>query len=129
MSQLLAEEEGVVLEVKFKAVVVSKTLLNDPVLGKGIKIEMAEERDLPPPVMISQNREGAEWARQVMPIVSQVLQAIPFARQGKATFHRVTLWLTDDEWERLEPKPDIGDEVEVVVKGGSLKFRVGEGST
>ena len=112
------------LEVKFKAVVVSKAMFNDPLMGKGIRIELAEERELPPPVMISQSREAAELARQVMPLVSQVLQALPFTRQGRATMPRVTLWLTEDEWEGLESKPDVGDEVEVVLKSGRLEFKV-----
>ncbi len=113
------------MEVKFKAVVVSKSLFNDPLLGKGVKLELAEERELPPPVMIAQSREGAELARQVMPILSQVMQALPFTRQGRATIPRMTLWLTEEEWDNLDPKPDIGDEVEVVVGAGAVRLRTG----
>ncbi|PCN50157.1 hypothetical protein B6U99_05935 [Candidatus Geothermarchaeota archaeon ex4572_27] len=111
------------MEVKFKAVVVSKTLFNDPLMGKGVRLELAEERELPPPVMIAQSREGAELARQVMPILSQVMQALPFMRHGKATVPRMTLWLTEEEWDSLDPKPDIGDEVEVVLEPGAVRLR------
>jgi hypothetical protein len=114
------------LEVRFKAVVVSKSMFSDPLMGRGIRIELAEERELPPPVMVSQSREAAELARQVMPLVSQVLQALPFTRQGKAAMPRVTLWLTEEEWEGLEDKPDVGDEVEVSLgRGDRLELRVG----
>lgn len=110
------------LEVRFKPVVVSKSLVNDPLMGKSVKIELAEEREVPPPVMISQG-EGGELVRQVMPIVSQVMQILPFTRQGRASFPRLILWLTEDEWERLDPKPEVGEEVEVIVEGGVVKVR------
>lgn len=112
------------MEVRFKAVVVSKSMFNDPLMGKGIRIELAEERELPPPVVVSQSREAAELARQVMPLVSQVLQSLPFTRQGRATVPRVTLWLAEEEWEGLESKPDVGDEVEVVLSSSRLEFKV-----
>ncbi|MEM4699546.1 MAG: arcadin 1 [Candidatus Nezhaarchaeales archaeon] len=115
---------GTAPEVRFKAFVVSKSMFNDPLMGRGLRMELAEERELPPPVMVSQDREVAELARQVMPLVSQVLQALPFTRHGRATVPRLTLWLTEEEWEGLEPKPDVGDEVEVVLRSGRLSIEV-----
>ena len=36
---------------------------------------------------------------------------------------RLTLWLTEDEWDKLEPKPEIGDEVEVLIEGNKVTLR------
>ncbi|MCS7139640.1 MAG: arcadin 1 [Candidatus Nezhaarchaeota archaeon] len=107
------------MEIKFKAVVISKSIYGDPMGGKGVKIELAEERELPPPIFMSRG-EGSEIMKEVMPLVSQIVQALPFTRGGKVTVPRLMLWLSEDEWDKLEPKPDIGDEVEVVVSSGRV---------
>jgi len=110
------------MEIKFKAVITSKSMYNDPTGGKGVKIELVEEKELPPPVVMSRG-ESSELMRDVMPIVSQIVQALPFTRGGKVTVPRLMIWLSEDEWDKLEPKPDIGDEVEVVITSSRVSVR------
>ena len=111
------------MEIKFKAIVTSKTMYNDPLGGRGVKIELAEERELPPPVVMSRG-ETSDLLKEVMPIVSQIIQSLPFTRGGKVTIPRMTIWLSEEEWDRLEPKPDIGDEVEVVMSSSNVTIKV-----
>jgi len=113
-------------KVTFKAVLVSKSMLSDPFGGKLIKLELVEEREIPSPIMIESRGPGAELAREIAPVVQQVIRALPFGPRGKAAMPRVTLWLTEDEWDRLEPKPDIGDELEVSIEGGRVSIRARE---
>jgi len=110
------------MEIKFRAIVTSKTMYSDPLGGRGVKIELAEERELPPPVVMSRG-EAPDLLKDVMPIVSQIIQSLPFTRGGKVTFPRMTIWLSEEEWDRLEPKPDIGDEVEVVISSSNVTIR------
>ncbi|MEM2904698.1 MAG: arcadin 1 [Candidatus Bathyarchaeia archaeon] len=106
--------------VVFKAILTSKALVQDPVEGEGVKLELAQEKSIPPPMILSRSEES-EIAREVAPIVQQVVRSMPFAPRGKIRVPRLTLWLTREEWDRLEPKPDIGDEVEVRVLGTSVE--------
>ena len=107
------------MEIKFKAIITSKSVYNEPTGGKGVKIELVEERELPPPVVMSRG-EGADLMKDVMPIISQIVQALPFTRGGKITVPRLMIWLSEDEWDKLEPKPDIGDEVEVTITSAKV---------
>lgn len=108
-------------EVIFKATVVSKTIVQEPLEGEAVKLELVEERPMPPPLVISGPGQS-ELAREVAPIVQQVVRAMPFGPQGKVRAPRLTLWLTRSEWERLEPKPELGDEVQVKVSGGRVEI-------
>lgn len=107
------------MEVVFKATVISKSIVYEPQGTKSIKLEIMEERDIPPPIIYSPPE--SEIAREVAPIIKQVMQAMPFTRAGKMTMPRMILWLSEDEWERLYPKPDIGDEVIVKVASGKIE--------
>lgn len=111
------------MEIKFKAVVLSKSMYNDPLGGRGVKIELAEEKETPPPVVMSRG-ESSDLVKDVMPIVNQILQSLPFARGGKVTFPRMIVWLSEEEWEKLEPKPDIGDEVEVAISSSKITINL-----
>jgi len=111
------------MEIKFRAIVTSKTMYSDPLGGRGVKIELAEEKELPPPVVMSRG-EVSDLLKDVMPIVSQIIQSLPFTRGGKVTFPRMTIWLSEEEWDKLEPKPDIGDEVEVSILPSNVTIRV-----
>ena len=110
------------MEIKFRAIVTSKTMYGDPLGGRGVKIELAEERELPPPIVMSRG-EVSDLLKDVVPVVSQIIQSLPFTRGGKVTFPRMTIWLSEEEWDRLEPKPDIGDEVEVVISSSNVTIR------
>lgn len=109
-------------EVVFRATLVSKALIQDPVEGEGVKLELAQEKSMPPPMILSRGEES-EIAREVAPIVQQVVRSMPFGPRGKIRVPRMTLWLTREEWDRLEPKPDIGDEVEVRVLASGVEIR------
>ncbi len=109
-----------VAEVVFKAVVMSKMFVQDPVEGEAIKIELSEDRAMPPPVIVSRSDES-QIAREVAPIVQQVVRSMPFAAHGRIRVPRLTLWLTRDEWDRLEPKPELGDEIQVRVTGSHIE--------
>ncbi len=108
------------MEVKIRATLISKSMLTDPFGEKLIKLEFAEERELPGPIIV---QDGSNpLARDIVPIVSQVLRSLPmFGR--RAVMHRLVLFLTEDEWDRLPEKPDIGDEVLIVVKGREVEVR------
>lgn len=109
-------------EVVFRATLVSKALIQDPVEGEGVKLELSQERSMPPPMIMSRGEES-EIAREVAPIVQQVVRSMPFGPRGKIRVPRLTIWLTREEWDRLEPKPDIGDDLEVHVYGTGLELR------
>ncbi|MEM0217628.1 MAG: arcadin 1 [Candidatus Nezhaarchaeales archaeon] len=111
------------MEIKFRAVVMSKSMYNDPLGGRGVRIELSEERDVPPPVVMSRG-ETSDILKDVMPIVSQIIQSLPFTRGGKVTVPRMTLWLSEEEWDKLEPKPDVGDEIEVVISSSKISITI-----
>lgn len=109
-------------KVSFKAILVSKSMVMSPFGNKNIKLEFVEERELTMPVIIE--GRGGELAREIVPVVHQVMRALPFTQAGKLTVPRMTIWLTDDEWDRLEPKPDIGEEVIVTIESNMQGFNV-----
>lgn len=110
------------MEIKFKAMVSSKSMIHDPQGGRMIKIELVEERELPPPVLYSS--KNSEIAREVLPVVQQVLRVMPFKPPISVAVPRLTLWLTEDEWDALDPKPEVGGEVVVVVSSSRVEVKV-----
>ncbi|MCD6444110.1 arcadin 1 [Candidatus Bathyarchaeota archaeon] len=110
--------------VSFKAVLTSKVLTQDPVEGECVKLDFAEYKPIPPPIITSSGGDS-EIAREVAPIIQQVIKSMPFTRRGLVKTPRLTLWLTRREWDMLEPKPDIGDEVTIVVESGRVSIKTG----
>lgn len=110
------------MEIKFKAMVSSKSMIRDPQGGRMIKIELVEERELPPPVFYSS--KDSEIAREVLPVVQQVLRIMPFRPPSSLSVPRLTIWLTEDEWDALDPKPEVGSEVTVVVSSSRVEVKV-----
>jgi len=108
------------LEVKFKAIVSSKSIVRNVQGEKMIKIELVEERELPPPVFYSSS--NSEIAREVLPIVKQVMQVMPVRPPSSISIPRLTLWLTEDEWEALNPKPEVGERITVIISGSTIKI-------
>ncbi|MCD6510306.1 MAG: arcadin 1 [Thermoprotei archaeon] len=108
-------------EVSFRAVLVGKNVVSDPFGGKNIKLELIEEREVPMPMIIE--GRGQELAREIAPIVRQVMRSLPFTGAGRIAVPRLTIWLTEDEWDRLEPKPDIGDELIITIKSKNIEIR------
>lgn len=112
------------MAITFKATVTSKSLITDPLGDRGVRLDLTEEKEAPPPVMVSSEESTSSLVREVAPIISQVMRSLPFTRPGKIPFQRLTLWLTEDEWEKLEQKPEIGDEVEVKITKSIISINV-----
>ncbi len=111
-----------VVKVSFKAILTSKSMTRDPTGSHIIRLEFVEERELPTPIIMT-GQEASGIVREIAPVVQQVVRSMPFIGGGKYVMPRLTLWLTEDEWDKLEPKPDIGDEVEIIVEGTSVTIR------
>ncbi|MEM3615290.1 MAG: arcadin 1 [Candidatus Methanomethylicia archaeon] len=108
------------MEVKFKAVVAGKNIIRAPNGEKMIKIDLVEEQESPPPVFYS--TQESELAKDVLPIMQQVLRMMPMPFSGPFQLPRLTIWLTEDEWDRLEPKPEVGEILTITVSSGEIKI-------
>ena len=100
----------------------SKSIINDPFGEKLIKLEFAEEREIPGPIIFQQGNNPL--MRDIVPIISQVLKSMPMFSGRKAIMHRLTLYLTEDEWEKLTSKPEIGDEVEILIHDDKFEIKM-----
>ncbi len=104
--------------------VLSKSIVNDPLGGKLIRIEIVEEKEIPGPVVAGSD-EVVRLAREVLPLVQQFIRAIPMASMllsNKVPIPRVTIWLSEEEADRLG-HVDVGDNVEIVVESYRLEIR------
>jgi len=112
--------------VLIKAVVSNISIIDNPWGEKMIKLDLTEERETPGPVMIQ--RDGRDdIAKEIMPIVSQVLKSMPmFGVQGKVRVPRLTLYLTEDEWEKLLEKPTIGEIIEIKIQDKKISIKSGD---
>jgi len=108
------------LEVKFKAVVAGKNVIRAPNGEKMFRIDLVEEQESPPPVFYSS--QESDLAKDVLPIMQQVLRMMPIPLSTSLQIPRLTLWLTEDEWGMLEPKPELGDVLTVIVSSGEIKI-------
>lgn len=108
------------MEVKFKAVVAGKNVIRAPSGEKMFRIDLVEEQESPPPVFYSS--QESDLAKDVLPIMQQVLRMMPIPLSTSLQIPRLTLWLTEDEWGMLEPKPELGDVLTVVVSSGEIKI-------
>ncbi|RLE66393.1 MAG: hypothetical protein DRJ38_01725 [Thermoprotei archaeon] len=106
--------------VKIRAVLVGKSLIKNPWGEKVVKLEFVEERELPNPVVIQP--AGSELAKEIMPIINQIMKSMPVLSHGKASIPRLTLYLTEEEWDRLIEKPEIGEEILIEIKGKSISI-------
>lgn len=108
--------------VRFRAVVTNISIVDTPWGERVVKIDLTEEREAPGAFVAS--TEHSEIAREVVPIVSQILRAMPFfGTAGRARLPRLSLYLTEEEWDRLIDRPTIGDLVEVEISRGTLRIR------
>ncbi|MEM0092992.1 MAG: arcadin 1 [Thermofilum sp.] len=104
--------------VVFRARVTNISLIDSPTGEKLVRIELSEERELPGPVVIQ--REESELSRELVPVLSQIFRMLPGMSQGSYRLPRLTLILTEDEWDKLLERPSIGDVFEVEVKTGKI---------
>lgn len=109
--------------IKFKAVISNIAILDNPWGEKTIKLDITEEREVPGPLIV-QRREGGELSREIVPIISQVLKSMPiFGSMSKVRVPRITLYLTEDEWDKILAKPNIGDTIEVEFTSGKISIK------
>jgi len=115
---------GQASSIRFKAVVTNISIVDTLWGEKVVRVDLTEEREAPSALVMP--AEQSELAREIVPIVTQILRAMPFpGTSGKARLPRLSLYLTEEEWERLADKPTIGDLVEVEVVGSTIRVRRG----
>jgi hypothetical protein len=111
---------GIVLEVRFKASVAGKNVVKAPNGEKMFRLDLVEEQESPPPVFYSS--QDSDLAKDVLPIMQQVLRMMPIPLSTSFQLPRLTIWLTEDEWDKLEPKPELGDVLTVIISGGEIRI-------
>jgi len=109
-----------VASVTLKARVTNISLIDSPTGEKLVRIDMSEEREVPGPVIL---HEGSELGRELVPILSQMFRMLPGLGQGVMRLNRLSLVLTEDEWEKFPTKPSIGDLFEIEVSIGRISVR------
>jgi len=109
--------------IKFRATISNISIIDNPWGEKAVRIDLTEERELPGPV-VAQRGQQNEISREIVPILSQVIRSIPvFGATGKVRVPRLTIYLTEDEWEKFIEKPSIGDVIEVEIDSGKVKVK------
>lgn len=109
------------LKIEFKAYVESISRVRSIVGENLVKLELMEERELPPTVIVqSGSSETSALVRDVATVLQQVMSNLPIGIPRRISIPRIVIWLTEDEWERLHPKPSIGDEVKVVMEKNKM---------
>ncbi|MEM1509044.1 MAG: arcadin 1 [Thermofilaceae archaeon] len=108
--------------VKFKAVVTNISIVDTHWGERIVKVDLTEERETPSAVIMP--AEQSELAREIAPVISQIFRAMPlFGASGRARLPRLSLYLTEEEWEKLIERPTIGDLMEVEISKGFVGLR------
>jgi hypothetical protein len=107
--------------ISFRAKVTNISLVDTPFGEKLIRLELTEEREVPGPVVVQ--RDDSEIAREIAPIISQVMRMMPGLSGNVMRVPRVTVVLTEDEWESFAEKPSIGDFFTVEVSGKIIRLK------
>ncbi|QOJ78339.1 arcadin 1 [Infirmifilum lucidum] len=110
--------------VHFKAKVTLIQTIDAPFGERMVKIELTEEREVPEPIFIRST--DSEISREIAPIISQIMKMLPGASPGVLRVPRVTIMLSEDEWEKFVTKPSIGDFFEVIITNERIELK-GEG--
>ena len=110
------------MPVRVRAVISSISYVDNPWGEKMVKIGVSEEREVPGPVVVQ--RGTSELAREIAPVITQVLKSIPGIAGGKYRMPRLILYLTEDEWDKMVSKPNIGDIVEIKFSKESVDVEV-----
>lgn len=110
--------------VRFKAIVTNISMVDSPWGDRMVKIDLSEEREAPSTVIMP--REQSELAREIAPVLSQVLRSMPFfGAMSRPRLPRLSLYLTEEEWDRLVERPTIGDVMEVEIEKGFIRVSRG----
>ena len=108
--------------VKFRAVVTNISIVDSPWGERMVKIDLTEDRETPSTVVMPTNQ--SELAREIAPVLTQIFRSMPlFGMGSRARLPRLSIYLTEEEWDRLIEKPTIGDLMEVEVAKGYVKLR------
>ncbi len=86
-----------------------------------VKIELTEDREIPEPVFIRST--DSEIGREIAPIISQIMKMLPGASPGVVRVPRITVMLSEDEWEKFVTKPSIGDFFEIVITNEKIELK------
>lgn len=93
------------MEVIFKALLVSKTMFKENNEWY-VRLEFSQEKGSPPAIASSTDLS----IQSLMPLFQQVMRSI---LPQSSMLPRLILILREEEWEKLENKPDIGEEITV----------------
>ena len=110
-------------EITIKGYVSSKSLVTDSYGNKYIMISIVEEKESPG-IVISGSDEVAQIAKQVIPLVQQLLKSFPTTAplvSNKVHVPRIHILLTEDEIEYLGGL-DVGDYVEIKISSGKIEI-------
>lgn len=107
--------------VKFKAKVSNISLFDAPFGERMVKLELTEEREMPEPVFI--RSPDSEISREIAPIISQIMRMFPGTSPGVLRVPRITIVLTEDEWDKFVAKPSIGDYFEVIISNEKIELK------
>lgn len=108
-------------KISFRARISNISLIDAPTSEKLIKIELSEDREIPGPIVMQKGEN--ELAREVVPIVSQILRSMPGLSGGKVRIPRLTIFLTEDEWDKILEKPNIGEYLEITFEDKNVNIK------
>jgi hypothetical protein len=96
------------MDVTVKAVLVSKSMFKEDNEWY-VRLEFAQERGNPPAVI----GRSDDPLQSMIPVFQQMVRNILPFQTGM--FQRMVLILKEEEWEKLEKKPDIGEEITIKI--------------
>jgi hypothetical protein len=94
--------------ISFKAILISKNMFKEDNEWY-VRLEFAQERERPPSIS-SRDEPLFQW---IIPAIQQTLRSILPIQYS--LFSRMILILKEEEWEKIENKPDIGEEVLITI--------------
>ncbi|MFP3190837.1 MAG: arcadin 1 [Thermoproteota archaeon] len=96
------------MDVVVKAVLVSKSMFKEENEWY-VRLEFAQEK-ISPPAFVNRSEDPLQ---SMIPMLQQMLKNIMPFQTGM--FQRMILVLKEEEWEKLEKKPDIGEEITIKI--------------
>lgn len=94
--------------------------IHDPEGNLGKRIELVEERSMPPFAI----RPSSEEGRMVQDVVQALQQQLPIANiAGSVAFPKIILFLTEQEYDELGITFDVNQLYEVDLANNTIKFK------
>jgi len=100
--------EGGAMPVEIRMTLIGKNMVRIKDTW-AIRLDFAEERPAPPVMTPRDSIVG-----EIMPIIERTIQALSPITSAQM-MPRMTLWLTDDEWDSLDRKHEVGEKVTVII--------------